>query len=122
MPEAGLAGTVTFTLTVHVLLGASVPFENDSEVAPAVGANVGAPQPDFDELGGLATVMAAGDVGSGSVKFTPPIVSDVGFVIVNVRVEVPAATVELGVKALAIVREAGERTFAMRAEAEKSLL
>lgn len=56
---------VTLTLMVHVPLAATVPFEKLSEVAPAVGANVGLPHPDVPALGVAATCKPAG---SGSVK------------------------------------------------------
>lgn len=74
-------------------------------------------------MGVLATVIAPGDVGKVSVKLTPLIVSDVEFVIVNVRVDKPPATVELGEKAFEMARAVvGSTMFAMRAPAEKSLL
>ncbi len=56
---------VTFTVIVQLPLAATVPLENDNEVAPAVGAKVGVPQPLVVGFGGFATVMPAG---SGSVK------------------------------------------------------
>ena len=114
---------MTLTLAVQVLFGARVPVENERDVANALGAKVGEPQPDVEALGVLATVMAPGDVGKESVKLTPLIVSDVEFVIVNVSVDKPPATVELGEKAFEMVRAvAGSMMFAMRALAEKSLL
>ena len=114
---------MTLTLMVQVLLGASVPLENDSEAAPPVGAKVGVPHPEVEALGGLATVMAPGEVGRVSVKLTPVMVTEVGFVIVKVRVETPPATVELGENALAMVTlAAGSIMDATRAPVEKSLL
>ena len=107
---------------MHVPFGASVPFENETEGAPAAGAKVGVPQPEVDALGGLATIIAAGEVGKVSEKLAPVIVSDVGFVMVNVSVDEPPATVELGANAFEMVREVTSTMLAMRAPAEKSLL
>ena len=119
---APVALVVTFTWIVHVPFAAIEPFENDIEVAPAVGANVGVPQPEVDAPGELATVMAPGEVGNVSVKLYPVISPLVGFVRVIVKVEVPPTTVVAGAKALAIVEEAALWILTIRADAEKSAL
>ena len=99
-----------------------MPFENERDAAPAAGANVGAPQPEVEAPGVLATVIAPGDVGRGSVKLTPLTVDPVGFVIAKVRVDSPPATVELGEKALEMVSAVGSTTFAIRTLLKRSLL
>jgi hypothetical protein len=48
VPDVGAEGTLTLKLIVQVLLGAIVPLENEIEVAPAVGAKVGVPQPEVE--------------------------------------------------------------------------
>ena len=53
----GVPGTLTRTLTVQLLLAATVPLANDSDVAPAAGAKVGVPQPDVEYVAGLATTI-----------------------------------------------------------------
>ena len=103
-------GTPTLTLIVQVLFGAMLPFEKESEEEPAAGANVGDPQPVVEALGVLATVIAPGEAGKLSVKFNPLIVVGVGFVRVNVSVEMPPAVVGSGLKFLAMVTAAGSST------------
>ena len=101
-----VAGTVTFTLIVQLLLGASVPFENDKEPLPATDAKVGVPQPDVDAFVGFAMTIApgfAGIVGRKSSKCKPVSVTGVGFVNVNVNVEMPPTLVGSGLKFFAIV-------------------
>lgn len=110
------------TFTVHALFAASVPFEKESEVAPAVGANVGEPQFEVDAFGGLATVIAPGVVGSTSLKFIPVIIPVVGLEIVNVRVDIPPAFVGSGLKFFAMVIRDGSTIFAIRVEVPKSAL
>ena len=107
-----IAGTVTLTLIVQVLLAAMVPFEKESAAAPATGANVGVPQPVVDALVGLAIVMAPGVVGKVSVKLSPLTLAALGFVNVKVRVEMPPALVGSGLKFFAMVRVDGSRTNA----------
>jgi hypothetical protein len=117
-----VTGTVTFTLIVQLLFGESVPFENERDAAPAVGAKVGDPQPEVEAAGVLATVIAPGDVGKVSVKFNPVIVPLVGFVKVKVSVEMPLTLAGSGLKFFAIVTEDGLRMFAMRVDTPKSAL
>ena len=108
-----VTGTVTFTLIVQLLLGASVPFENDTEPLPATGAKVGVPQPDVDAFVGLATTIApgfVGVVGSTSVKFRLVCVTGVGFVNVKVSVDIPPTLVGSGLKFFAIVTAEGSIT------------
>lgn len=102
-------GTVTLTLTVQVPFAAIVPFENVREAAPAVGAKVGEPHPDVDALVGFATTIAPGLVGSVSVKLRLVSVTEVGFVRVKVRVEMPPRVVGSGLKFLAMVTTDGSR-------------
>ena len=102
-------GTVTLTLIVQVLFAAMLPFEKEREAAPAVGANVGVPQPVVEAFGVLATTIAPGVVGSASVKFNPLNEEGVGLVMVNVSVETPPAVVGSGLKFLEIVTAAGSR-------------
>jgi len=104
-----VAGTVTLTLIVQLLLGASVPFKNERDAAPAVGAKVGVPQPDVDAFVGLATSIAPGLVGRKSSKCKPVCVTGVGFVNVKVRVEMPPTLVGSGLKFFAIVTADGSR-------------
>ena len=96
-------------LIVQLLLGASVPFENDRDPFPATGVNVGVPQPDVEAFVGLATTIAPGLVGRVSVKLRPVIVTGVGFVNVKVRVEMPPTLVGSGLKFFAIVTADGSR-------------
>ena len=89
-------GAVTFTLTVHVPPAAIVPPEKEIEPAPAVGANVGVPQPLVEALGVLATAMAPGEVGNVLLKATPLRASfSLGLVSRKVRVDVPPVKIEL---------------------------
>jgi hypothetical protein len=63
-----VADAVTSTLTVHVPPAAIVPPVKEMLVAPAVGANVGVPQPLVEAFGVLATTIPVGNV---SAKATP---------------------------------------------------
>ena len=65
------AGAVTFTSTVQVPLAAMLPALNDTEAAPATGANVAAPQPEVLAPGTAATTIAPGAVGKVSLNATP---------------------------------------------------
>ena len=110
-------GTVTFTLIVQLLFGASVPFEKEMEAAPATGAKVGVPQPVVVAPGVGATVIAPGVVSSVSVKFKPLTVTEVGLVNVKVNAETPPALVGSGLKFFAMVTaEAGSTIYAKRVE------
>lgn len=104
------AGTVTLTLIVQVLFAAMLPFENEILAAPAVGANVGEPQPVVEAPGVLATTIAPGEVGNVSVKFRPLNEEGVGLVIVKVRVEMPPTVVGSGLKFFEIVTAEGSST------------
>ena len=107
-----VTGTVTLTLIVHVPFAAIVPLEKEIDAAPAVGAKVGDPQPVVDAFVGFATTIAPGDtggVGSVSVKFNPLTDTGVGFVSVNVSVEIPLTVVGSGLKFFAIVIAEGSR-------------
>ena len=97
------------TLMVHVPFAAIVPLEKERDVAPAVGAKVGDPQPVVDAFVGLATTMAPGEVGRGSVKFNPLTDMGVGFVKVNVRVDIPLTVVGSGLKFFEIVIADGSK-------------
>lgn len=111
-----VTGTVTFTLIVQVPFAATVPFENDSEAAPAAGVKVGVPQPDGEAFAGLATTIVPGVVGSVSVKFSPVSVVGVGLVMVKVNVETPLTFVGSGLKFFVRVTTEGSRTYAKRVE------
>ena len=104
-----MVGAVTLTWTVQLLFAARLPFEKESDVAPAAGAKVGEPQPVVFELGVLATTMAPGVVGRVSVKLSPLKAADVGLVSVNVSVETPPAVVGSGLKFLEMVTAEGSR-------------
>src|SRR6266498_4961597 len=97
------------TVIVQLLFGARLPFEKERDVAPAVGAKVGEPQPVVEAFGVLATVMLPGVCGRLSVKFSPLSAVEVGLVKVNVRVETPPAVVGSGLKFFAIVTAEGSR-------------
>src|SRR5689334_11077654 len=105
-----LTGTVTLTLMVQLLFGASVPFENEMEAAPAVGAKVGVPQPVVLAPVGLATTMAPGVVGNVSVKLSALMVTGVGLVSVKVRAETPPVVVGSGLKFFEMVTTEGLST------------
>ena len=122
VPDAGLAGTLTTTVIVQMPFAASVPFENVRVVSFVAGAKVGDPHPEVENVAGLATFIAPGEVGKGSVKLTPEMVEEVGFVMVKVRVDTPPALVELGENTFENVKLEGSMIEAMREEAEKSLL
>jgi hypothetical protein len=104
-----VTGTVTLTLTVQVPLAAIVPFEKESDAAPAVGANAGVPHPEAEAFDGVATTIAPGLVGNVSVKLRPVSVTGVGFVSVKVRVDTPFTLVGSGLKLFAIVTTDGSR-------------
>lgn len=104
-----MTGTVTLTLIVHIPFAAIVPFEKESEPAPAVGANAGDPQPVVDAFVGLATTMAPGEVGRVSVKFNPLTDKGVGLVSVNVRVDIPFTVVGSGLKFFEMVIADGSK-------------
>ena len=97
---------------VQVPFAAIVPFENEREAAPAVGAKVGEPQPDVEALAGLATTIAPGLVGRVSVKLRSVSVTGVGFVSVKVRVDIPFTVVGSGLKSFEIVTAEGSRIYA----------
>ena len=99
-------------MIVHVLFAAMLPLEKEIDAAPAVGAKVGEPQPVVDPPVVLATTMAPGVVGRVSVKFNPLNDEEVGLVMVNVRVETPAAVVGSGLKFFAIVTAVGSMIYA----------
>jgi hypothetical protein len=92
---------VTLTVTVQVPLAAIVPPEKLSDVLPAAGAKVGAPQPEVEALGVAATCNPAGNV---SVKATPVRELPV-FELVTVKVSVltPPRAIGLGENALAML-------------------
>ena len=79
----------------HVLFAATVPFVNESEVAPAAGTKVGEPQPAVVAAGGFATVMFGGRL---SVKLYPLTVAGFGLVKVIFSAETPLTVVVLGAK------------------------
>ncbi len=121
LPEAD---ALTSTLISHVLFGAIVPFENEIEPLPALGANVGEPQPTKVAFVGVATTKFGVPVGKLSVKLTPLIVTVVVFGMVSFKVAVvtPSARIELGTKLLVIFRSDAPIIVAMRVEVEKSEL
>jgi hypothetical protein len=110
-----VAGTATFTLTVQLLFGASVPFENEMEVAPAVGEKIGVPQLLVVAPGVAPTTIAPGVVGKVSVKSTPVMVALFGFVIVKVKAETPLMLVGSGLKFFDMLTLVGSTILAMRA-------
>src|SRR5688572_16543633 len=63
-------GAVTSTVTVHVPPAAREPPEKEIEPEPAVGENVGEPQPLVEAFGGEATTIAPGATGNVSEKAT----------------------------------------------------
>lgn len=92
-----MLGAVTLTDTVHVPPAAMVPFVNEREVAFAAGAKVGTPHPLVVGFGVVATRICAGDVGRVSENWTlDRALFRLGFVMVNVNVEVPLARIGLG--------------------------
>ena len=86
---------VTLTEIIQLPLAAIVPFENESEVAPAAGEKVGVPQLVVVAFGVLATCILAG---RGSVKLYPLIAPALGLVIVILKTEVPPTLTVLGLK------------------------
>jgi hypothetical protein len=88
-----------------------VPAENAMEALPAVGLNVGVPQPLVLTLGAAATTMAPGIVGNVSAKATP-FSAVAGFGLVRVKVNVVGAPIAMGsgAKLLLIVGGATEIT------------
>jgi len=96
------AGAVTSTCTVQLPPGPIVPFENASDGAPAVGANVGEPHPVVDAFGVGAISIAPGAVGSTSLNATLEIVSfGFGLTTVSVNRLTPPAMIGDGEKLLA---------------------
>src|SRR5258708_3061671 len=96
-----LVVAVTATVTVQVPLAAIVPPEKLSDVLPAAGAKVGAPQPVVVALGVAATCRPAGNE---SVNATPVrAVPAFGLVIVKVSVLTPPTAIGFGEKALAML-------------------
>lgn len=93
-------------------MGASVPFENEREPAPATGAKVGEPHPEVEAFVGLAMTIVPGAVGSVSVKLSPVNVTGVGLVNVKVRVEMPPTVVGSGLKFLVMVAADGSTMYA----------
>jgi hypothetical protein len=91
---------VTSTWTVQVPLAAIEPPENESVIAPAEGENIGEPQPDVPAFGNAATCRLAGNE---SLKDTPVMLLELGFVIVKVKVLLPPTEVDTGRKALLIL-------------------
>ncbi len=91
------------TATLQLPPAARLPPLKLSEVAPAAGANVGAPQPDVVAFGGLATIMAPGATGNTSVKATPArALFGLGLLIVNVSRETPPGMIGVGENCLAM--------------------
>jgi hypothetical protein len=115
------AGAVTFRVIVQTPFGANVPLANATDVAPVTGTGEKAPEPQplYAMPGVPATVKPAGNV---SVKFTPVKESVVGFDSVNVSVDVPPGEIALGLKAFAMVTDAGATMFAVRKPTPKSAL
>ena len=114
VPLVGAEGTLTRTLTTQLLFAATLPLEKEIELAPAVGAKVGEPQPDVEKVAGVATTIWLPESrGSASVKFAPLTADGFGLPIVNVSVDVPPATVGVGENALAMVSAAGSTMLAM---------
>lgn len=92
-----MLGAVTLIDTVHVPPAAMVPFVNETEVAFPAGAKVGTPHPLVVGFGVVATLICAGDVGRVSENWTlDRALFRLGFVMVNVNVEVPLARIGLG--------------------------
>ncbi len=116
------AGTLTSTLIVQVPLAAIVPFAKTKDGAPAAIVQTGVPQPEVEYVNGVATTIAPGEVGNVSAKFKLLSATPFGLESVNVRLEVPPAVVEFGVKALVIVTALGETIAAIRALVDKSAL
>jgi hypothetical protein len=88
-----------------------VPPEKATEVLPAAGAKVGAPQPVVVTFGAAATCRPAGNE---SVKATPvSAVPAFGLVIVKDSVETPPTAIGFGAKALAIAGGETARTTPM---------
>ena len=107
---------------MQLLFAAIVPFEKESEPAPAVGAKTGAPQPFVVAFGVASMTIAAGEVGKVSVKFSPLTAPAFGLVRVNVSVETPPALVGFGENCFAMVTLVGSMIFAIREPVEKSAL
>ena len=109
MTKEPVVDVVTLTLMVQLAFAAMVPLENESEVAPTVGANVGVPQLVVVALGGFATVIFAG---RGSVKLYPVMALRFGFVSVIVNAEIPLRLVGFGLKLLVMVTLVGSTMLA----------
>ena len=109
-------GTVTFTLIVQLLLGASVPPVKRMPGSPAASAppvlSNSDPPHVLDVLSGVATTMAPGEVGNVSVKLSPLTVTGVGLVNVKVNAETPPTLVGSGLKFFEIVTAEGSKTYA----------
>ena len=96
---AGVAVTLTDMAQLRLPLPVTEPPVRLIEVSPAVAVNV--PPQLLVAPGVLATCMP---VGNGSLTATPvSVVPLLGLVIVRVRVEVPPAGIDVGLKALVIV-------------------
>ena len=123
VPLVGVEGTETSTLATHVLLAATLPLENETELAPAVGAKVGEPQPEVEKVAGVATTIWFPDsAGSGSVKLAPLTADGFGLDMTKVRVDVPPATAGEGENVFEIVSAAGSTMLATTALTPKSAL
>ena len=110
-------------MTTQLLFAATLPLLNEIEAAPAVGAKVGEPQPEVEKVAGVATTIWLPESrGSASVKLAPPTAEGFGLPIVNVRVDVPPATVGVGENAFEIVSAAGSTMLATTALTPKSAL
>lgn len=85
------------TDTVQVPPAAMVPFVNEMDTAPALGAKVGDPQPLVVAFGVAATCICAGEVGKVSENRMLERASFwFGLAIVKVSLEVPPARMGLG--------------------------
>ncbi len=94
---------MTFTFTVQVAPAAMLPPLNATELAPAAGAKVGAPQPVVLAFGTAATTIAPGATGKVSLKATPAIaLFTLGLAMVKVRVVVPPGRIGFGANSLSI--------------------
>ena len=82
-------------MTVQLPPAAIVPPENEMELAPATGENVGEPQPSVEAFGVLATTIAPGDVGNVSENATPCRLS-FGFGLLMRKVSVLVPPVKIG--------------------------
>lgn len=106
-----VAETVIFTLIIQLLFAASVPLENEKELAPAEGEKVGVPQLVVVAPGVLATVILTGKL---SVKLKPLNVPGFGLVNVIVRAETPLTLVGFGLKLFDMLTFVGSTILAIR--------